>query len=117
MPVTLQKRKAMFAATVAVAWLATMLSHAGAAPPASEDRYIAARDAAIEKLSPIYDAGKFDDAATAAEDAAARVLAPRRSISGRSTRAMRVLARSTGCGSTPNSGHRARKRAATAPTA
>jgi hypothetical protein len=70
MPVTLQKPKAMFAAAVAVAWLALMLSHAGAAPPASEDRYIAARDAAIEKLSSIYDAGKFDDAAKAAEDAA-----------------------------------------------
>jgi hypothetical protein len=48
-----------------------MLSSAGAAPPAasSEDRYIAARDAAIEKSSMLYDAGKFDDGAQKAEDA------------------------------------------------
>src|SRR3984893_16737444 len=70
MPVTLQMRKAIIAALVAVAGLAAMLTPAGAAPASPEDRYIAARDAAIEKLSPIYDAGKFDDAATAAEDAA-----------------------------------------------
>ena len=41
-----------------------------AAPPAAEDRYVATRDAAIEKLSAIYDAGKFDDAAKKDEDAA-----------------------------------------------
>lgn len=48
-----------------------MLSTAVAAQPgaALEDRYIAARDAAIDKLSKIYDAGKFDDAAQKAEDA------------------------------------------------
>jgi hypothetical protein len=45
---------------------------ASAAPPAPspEDRYVAARDAAIAKFSPIYDAGKFDDAAKKAEEAA-----------------------------------------------
>ena len=40
------------------------LSGAGAAPlaPSPEDRYVASRDAAIAKFSPIYDAGKSDDA-------------------------------------------------------
>jgi len=70
MPVTLQMRKAIIAALVAVAGLAAMLTPAGAAPASPEDRYVAARDAAIEKFSAIYDAGKFDDAAKAAEDAA-----------------------------------------------
>jgi hypothetical protein len=49
-----------------------MLAGAGAAPlpPSPEGRYITTRDAAIEKISPIYDAGKFDDAAQKVEDAA-----------------------------------------------
>jgi hypothetical protein len=56
----------------AVVFLVAILSNAGAAPlkPSPEDRYIATRDAAIEKFSPIYDAGKFDDTAKKAEDAA-----------------------------------------------
>ena len=41
-----------------------------AAPPAAEDRYIAARDAVIEKFSAVSDAGKLDDAAQKAEDIA-----------------------------------------------
>ncbi len=41
---------------------------ASAASP--EDKYIATRDAAIKKLSPLYDAGALDDAATKAEAAA-----------------------------------------------
>lgn len=47
-------------------------ANAGAAPlrPALEERYIATRDAAIGKFSPIYDAGKFDDTAQKAEEAA-----------------------------------------------
>jgi hypothetical protein len=59
-------------AACAVVCLVAMLSSAGAAPPkpSPEDRYIAARDAAIEKFSPIYDAGKFDDTAKQAEEAA-----------------------------------------------
>jgi hypothetical protein len=58
-------------AACAAACLLAMLSHATAAPlkPSPEDRYIAARDAAIKKLQPIYDAGNADDAATKAEDA------------------------------------------------
>jgi hypothetical protein len=45
---------------------------ATAAPPAkaAEDRYMAARDAAIEKISAIYDAGNAGDAARKAEEAA-----------------------------------------------
>jgi hypothetical protein len=56
----------------AVAIVVAALSSVGAAPlpPSPEDHYIATRDAAIEKFSPLYDAGKFDDAATKAEDAA-----------------------------------------------
>lgn len=52
--------------------LAATISHASAAPPAksAEDRYIAARDAAIEKISAMYDAGNADDAARKAEEAA-----------------------------------------------
>jgi hypothetical protein len=47
-----------------------MLPNAFAAPSAvsPEDRYIAVRDAAIEKSSKLYDAGKFDDGARKAED-------------------------------------------------
>lgn len=45
-----------------------MLSSAAAAAP--EDRYVAARDAAIDKFSKRYDAGNFDDEARKAEDAA-----------------------------------------------
>jgi hypothetical protein len=50
---------------------------ANAAPPAkqAEDRHIAMRDAAIEKISAIYDAGNADDAARKAEDAASADLA------------------------------------------
>jgi hypothetical protein len=59
-------------AACAVVCLVAMLSNAGAAPlkPSPEDRYIATRDAAIEKFSPLYDAGNVDDAAKKAEDAA-----------------------------------------------
>jgi hypothetical protein len=48
-----------------------------AAPPAkeAENRYIAARDAAIENISAIYDTGNVDDAARKAEDTASADLA------------------------------------------
>ena len=57
---------------VAAAGAIAALSGAVAAPlaPSPEDRYIATRDAAIAKFSPIYDAGKSDDATQKAEDAA-----------------------------------------------
>jgi hypothetical protein len=50
----------------------SMLSNAAAAPlsPSLEDRYIAARDAAVAKFSKASDAGKFDDTAQKAEEAA-----------------------------------------------
>jgi hypothetical protein len=70
--VTDQRRiSPLIATTCAAACLAVTLSHAAAAPlkPSLEDRYIAARDAAIKKLQPIYDAGNAEDAATKAEDA------------------------------------------------
>jgi hypothetical protein len=62
---------------IAALCLAATISNATAAPPAkeAEDRYIAARDAAIEKISAIYDAGNADDAARKAEDAASADLA------------------------------------------
>jgi hypothetical protein len=44
-------------------------SSASAAPASAEDRYIAVRDAAIEKISKLYDDNKFDDAAQKDEDA------------------------------------------------
>ncbi|KRR11472.1 hypothetical protein CQ12_21895 [Bradyrhizobium jicamae] len=52
--------------------LAATISNVSAAPPAksAEDRYIAARDAAIDKISAIYDAGNADEAARKAEEAA-----------------------------------------------
>ena len=57
---------------VAPLCLAATISNATAAPAAkaAEDRYLAARDAAIEKISAIYDAGNADDAARKAEEAA-----------------------------------------------
>ena len=59
------------AALVATACFVAMFSSAIAAPlkPTLEERYIVARDAAIEKLQPIYDAGNADDAANKAEAA------------------------------------------------
>ena len=59
------------AASFMAACFVAMLSNAIAAPlkPSPEDRYIVARDAAIEKLQPIFDAGNADDAANKAEDA------------------------------------------------
>jgi hypothetical protein len=57
---------------IAAAGSFAALSMADAAPlaPSPEDRYLATRDAAIAKFSPVYDAGKFDDAAKMAEEAA-----------------------------------------------
>ena len=57
--------------------LAATISNAAAAPPAkaAEDRYIAARDAAIEQISAIYDAGNVDEAARKTEEAASADLA------------------------------------------
>ena len=56
---------------IAAAGAIAALSSADAASlkPSPEDRYIATRNAAIAKFSPVYDAGKSDDATTKAEDA------------------------------------------------
>jgi hypothetical protein len=64
--------KAFILGLIAPLSLAATISNATAAPTtkAAEDRYIAARDAAIEKISAIYDAGNTDDAARKAEEAA-----------------------------------------------
>jgi hypothetical protein len=61
----------LFSAIAGIAVVFVMgFPNAGAAPPSPEDKYIATRDAAIKKLSPLYDAGALDDAATKAEVAA-----------------------------------------------
>jgi hypothetical protein len=65
----IMKRRMSAMACAAIA-LMIALAQAGAAQPSPEDRYIATRDAAIAKLSPLYDAGAPDDAATKAEAAA-----------------------------------------------
>ncbi|MDB5533750.1 MAG: hypothetical protein JWO28_2065, partial [Hyphomicrobiales bacterium] len=62
------------AAALAMAGFAAVFTlsfhSADAAAPSPEARYIATRDAAIKKFSPMYDAGALDDAATKAEAAA-----------------------------------------------
>jgi hypothetical protein len=63
---------ALLARAFTITCLVASISNTSAAPlrPSLEERYIATRDAAIEKFSPIYDSGKFDDAAKKAEEAA-----------------------------------------------
>jgi hypothetical protein len=70
MPIKLSDVAMTLARSCTVAVLVATFAGAVAAPSSPEDRYIATRDAAIEKISPIYDAGKFDDAAQKVEDAA-----------------------------------------------
>ena len=69
--------KSIILGLIAPLCLAATISNATAAPAAkeAEDRYIAARDAAIEKISAIYNAGNADDAAGKAEQAASADLA------------------------------------------
>jgi hypothetical protein len=57
-----------------------MLSNAKAAPASSEDRYIATRDAAIAKISKLYDDSKGDDAAKAEEAVTTDLLAQMKAI-------------------------------------
>jgi hypothetical protein len=72
----MQRFLSVIVGLVATAGTIAILSGAGAAPlrPSLEDRYIAARDAAIKKFSPMYDAGALDDTAKKAEEAAFAVL-------------------------------------------
>jgi hypothetical protein len=58
--------------------LAAVISNASAATP--EDRYIAARDAAIAKISKLYDGKKDDEAAKAEKTADADLLAQMKAI-------------------------------------
>lgn len=64
----------------AISCLFGVLSNANAAPASSEDRYIAARDAAITKISKLYDDSKGDEAAKAEEAATADLLAQMQAI-------------------------------------
>ncbi len=57
-----------------------MLSNANAAPASSEDRYIASRDAAIAKISKLYDDSKGDEASKAEEAATPDLLAQMKAI-------------------------------------
>lgn len=68
----MQNPKVRFAAACTITWCVAMVAHAGAAPATSalEDRYVATRDAAITRISPLVDAGTVDDAAKKIEDAA-----------------------------------------------
>jgi hypothetical protein len=56
------------------------LSSASAAPASSEDRYIAARDAAIATISKLYDDSKGDEAAEAEETVTSDLLAQMKAI-------------------------------------
>lgn len=64
----------------ATSCLLGMLSSAHAAPLSSEDRYIAARDAVIAKISKLYDDKKDEEAATAEKAADADLLAQMKAI-------------------------------------
>jgi hypothetical protein len=81
--------KSVILRLIAPLYLAATISNAVAAPAAkeAEDRYIAARDAAIEKISAIYDAGNADDAARKAEEASAGLAPHMRAILNESARA------------------------------
>ena len=60
---------------VAASCVLGAFASANAASPSPEDRYIAARDAAIAKISKLYDDGKSDDAARAEKEASSALLA------------------------------------------
>jgi hypothetical protein len=65
----MQKLLSVICRFIAAAGVIATLSGAAPLKPSPENRYVATRDAAIAKFSPIYDAGKSDDATTKAEDA------------------------------------------------
>jgi hypothetical protein len=65
---------------VAASCLLGMLSSAHAAPASPEDRYIAARDAAIAKISKLYESKKDDDADKAQKAAEVDLLAQMKAI-------------------------------------
>jgi len=67
---------------LAVPCLLGTLSSAGAAPPSPEDRYVTARDAAIAKISKLYDSGKGDEAGKVQDAVSADLLAQMKAIVG-----------------------------------
>lgn len=64
----------------AASCLLGMLSSANGAPASSEDRYIAARDAAITTISKLYDDSKGDEATKAEETATSDLLVQMKAI-------------------------------------
>jgi hypothetical protein len=71
MQTEIAKRRACRSICTALAFAGLLLTTVVAvSAPSPEARYIATRDAAIAKFSPLYDAGALDDAATKAEAAA-----------------------------------------------
>jgi len=71
----MQKPLAAIIRLAATSCLLGTLSSANAAPPSPEDRYIAVRDAAIAKISKLYDDKKADEAAKAEQPVPADLLA------------------------------------------
>ncbi|CAN7546246.1 hypothetical protein LJR220_004927 [Bradyrhizobium sp. LjRoot220] len=71
----MQKALAALIRLAAVPCVVLLLSNALAAQPSPEDRYIAARDAAIAKITKMYDDKKADEAFKAAESMRAELLA------------------------------------------
>ena len=70
----MHKAPAAIIRTAAACCLLGTLASAQAAPLTAEDRYISARDAAIAKISKLYDTGKTDEALKAGETASADLL-------------------------------------------
>ena len=71
----MQIRRATIIRLVAASWVLGTLASANAAPPSPEDRYVAARDAAIAKVSKLYKDKKDDEAAKAEASVPADLLA------------------------------------------
>lgn len=82
----MHKALAAIIKVAAASCLLGAISSASAAPLSAEDRYIAARDAAIAKISQLYDSKKPDDALKAETAAAADLLTLLKPIVGESGR-------------------------------
>jgi hypothetical protein len=76
----MQKPLSAITRLAAASWLLGTLASANAAPPSPEDHYIAARDAAIAKITKFYDSGKADDAAKAEKAVSADLLTQMKAI-------------------------------------
>jgi hypothetical protein len=76
----MQKPASVTTLLAAASCLLAILSNAQAAPAASEDRYIATRDAAIAKISKLYDDSKGDEATKAEETVTPDLLAQMKAI-------------------------------------